>query len=381
MNRKPSADGSWDEVLPCVVLDTVARHPPSVNRFGPTVSTGHRHLVRSGVVRARVLTTATALAATALLGTAVLAGCGGSSNGTDEPNQVVRTTTAIAGAGIVGIDRDTSTACPSPTAPETADPQRIVALSTQALDTACALGLWERVVGAAVDDGATGRPGYLGSGIATIPGVGSPDAPDAAKIGELRPDLILGGNEPAGGGAADPLQAIAPTIFVRAGDDWEQQVRTLGGALGRPNATAAALDDYRQAARTAGGDLFAGQTQASVVRFTDSGGTVAGTDGFAGRVLADVGVQRPPAQRGASFPLDTDDPAAAEGDVVYVSFAGPAGEEHGADVMQSDGWKKLSAAHDKRVWSVADEIWHGSGIVAARALVTDLRDSLNYYGS
>ncbi len=310
-----------------------------------------------------------------LAGALLLAGCG---EATDAANEVVRTTTAVAGANIVGLERDTTNACAPPAPAEgRADPRRIVVIGVQALDTVCALGLWERVVGAVTVDGPAPRPEYLGSGIAAITAVGPSTAPDLKQIADLRPDLILG-TEPAP--AADELRAIAPTTLAPAGDDWQQQVRVLAAALGRPAAAERALQDYRAAARDAGVAMFANQTQASVVTFTSDGESVQGITSFPGRVLGDVGVQRPPAQRAGSFDLDPGRQAAAEGDVIFVSFA-PGGRAHGADVMQSEAWKDLSAAGDKRVWVVDDAIWHGAGIVAAHALLDDLRTSLNDYGS
>jgi iron complex transport system substrate-binding protein len=42
--------------------------------------------------------------------------------------------------------------------------------------------------------------------------------------------------------------------------------------------------------------------------------------------------------------------------------------------MGSDAWKKLSANKDNRVFVVNNEVWQtGEGIVAARAMLSDLR--------
>ena len=53
-----------------------------------------------------------------------------------------------------------------------ADPQRIVVLSGDQLDALCALGLQSRIVAAALPDGATGQPSYLGTVVHDVPARG-----------------------------------------------------------------------------------------------------------------------------------------------------------------------------------------------------------------
>lgn len=329
-------------------------------------------------------------------GCAVLAVAGCGSEADDDASQITRTTTNIAGAGVIGLERDASTACPAPSTPDgaspqqlahaagtstvPADPQRIVVLSTQALDAVCALGLWERVVGAVTLDGPTPQPNYLGSGIAAIPSIGSVGHPDLALIRQARPDLILGGEVP-GSTAWTDLEAIAPAVFTGQSGDWREQFRTTAMALDRASAGDAALADYQRTARDAGVGLNAAQTEASVVRFTGDAITVQGTDSFAGQVLTDTGVRRPASQRDGSFTLSPDSLAAADGDLIYVVIAGTDGKNHAEDVMDSDRWRDLGAANDHRVFAMDDQVWSGNGVTAAKALVADLTDSLNGYVS
>ncbi|WP_345498210.1 iron-siderophore ABC transporter substrate-binding protein [Nocardia callitridis] len=333
------------------------------------------------------------VAVAAVCATVFTAGC----SSTEGEDAVVRTTTNIAGAGVVGLERDTTRSCALPSAPDPAesdtrdvthangvsevpaDPQRIVVLTTSALDAVCAVGLWERVVGTTTLDGPDPQPGYLGYGVIDIPGVGTAAQPDPAKIADLHPDLILG-DTPTGSADYDALRAIAPTVLVGANNSWQAEFSAFAAGLGRTRAAQSALADYRTAAQDTGKALSANQTQASVVRFTDDAIRVQGTDSFAGQVLADAGVQRPTAQRGTSFDVHEGEYAdKLEGDLIYVDLAGEAGKEHGTAVMHSDEFEELSAASDKRVFAVDDTIWHGNGLTAARALLTDLNSSLNGY--
>ncbi|WP_433605851.1 ABC transporter substrate-binding protein [Prescottella agglutinans] len=311
-----------------------------------------------------------------------LTGCGDSAD--DDASTIVRTTTKIAGAGVVSVERDTRAACatPTPADPGATDPRRIVVLDGAAMDSVCALGLWERVVGAATSDGETPQPAYLGTGISLLPSVGPESAPDVDRIAEAAPDLILG-SAPASPELADRLKTVAPTVFV--GDDpvqWKSRFLAAGKALGRSGAARQALDAYTADAARIGTELNARQTQASVIRFRSDATAIEGPGSFSGQVLADANVQRPPYQRIEVASKDIDDLADAEGDLVYVGFDGPGGLEYGTSVMESDAWYDLGAVTDNRVFAVDDEVWNaGNGVVAARAVLTDLQESLNGYVS
>ncbi|WP_369633524.1 ABC transporter substrate-binding protein [Nocardia sp. JMUB6875] len=355
------------------------------NTFASTFSP-LRHLRSVGLVSAATLLTV-----------GLAAGCAKTD---DNSANIVRTTTNIAGAGVVGIERDTSKACPLPSNPDStsgtktvnhaagtsevpADPKRIVVLSTAALDATCALGLWERVVGATTLAGPVPQPGYLGTGVVTIPTVGLNDNPDPAKIAELKPDLIIG--PAADGNRYDALKAIAPTVLVGDENGWQATFTGFAEAMDRKTAAAKALDDYRTAAKDAGIAANSSLTQASVIRFDPNNIQVQGGNTFAAQVLGDAGVQRPAPQRGDSFVVTSlstqSDRNKLEGDLIFLMFNGPDGLKYGKSVMNSDDWKKLGAVSDRREFAVDDTIWHGSGITAARALLDDMRLNLNGYVS
>ena len=143
-----------------------------------------------------------------------LGGCGNlgkdSAAPVSEPT-VITSTTRIAGAGVLGNERSTDDSCaPDPLPADPADsptrpvrhaagetvvktePERIVVLSGDPLDSLCALGLQSRIVGAALPDGSTSQPSYLGTVIHDVPGVGTRSDPDLDAIREANPDLILG---------------------------------------------------------------------------------------------------------------------------------------------------------------------------------------------
>ncbi len=319
---------------------------------------------------------------------------------------MVTPTTQIAGAGVLGNDRKADESCardaaaPDPGPPRLArnaagvvpdeaqvpaDPQRIVVLSGDQLDSLCALGLQSRVVAAALPDGSSTQPSYLGKVVHDAPGVGSRNAPDLKAIAAVRPDLILGSVAltPA---LYPQLAAIAATVFTAApGAAWEDNLRGVGAATGRAAAADALLNGFRQRATDIGAKHDAAHFQVSVVQLTTSSLRVYGANNFPASVLSAVGVDRPPAQRFTDKPFkefgttDTDlarnpDFSAADADIVYVSCASAAAAQRAATVLDSAPWRRLGANRDNRIFVVDDEIWQGGeGLIAARGIVNDLR--------
>jgi iron complex transport system substrate-binding protein len=350
------------------------------------------------------------LAAAAALLTAVavttFSGCsspGGAPSSTAGGQTVITSTTKIADAAVLGNQRRPDQSCapdPTPVDPGPpdrevrhaagstavrADPQRIVVLSGDQLDALCALGLQSRIVGAALPDGSTSQPAYLGTVVHDVPAVGTRSEPDLEAIREAKPDLILG-SETLTPQAYPSLAEIAPTVFTgAAGAAWEDTVRTVGAATGRAAAGTGLVDGFNAAADQTGVQNDAAHFQASVVQLTDTTMRVYGTDNFPGNVLARVGVDRPAAQRFTEKPYieigatDVDlaknpDFSIADGDIVYVSFASPAAKDHAVNVLGSDAWRRLSANKDGRVFIVNNEVWQaGQGIVAGRGMLADLR--------
>jgi iron complex transport system substrate-binding protein len=348
-----------------------------------------------------------AAAATAI-SAALCTGCtteppgGGSS-----PTSVITSTTQIAGAGVLGNQRRPDESCaPQPAEPDPgpptraannaagvqpevaqvrADPQRIVVLSGDQLDALCALGLQSRIVAAALPDGSSSQPSYLGTVVHRLPGVGTRSSPDLGAIGAARPDLILGSQ------ALTPklysaLAAIAPTVFTGApGAAWEDNLRGVGAATGRADAAGGVIDDFTKKAHDDGAAHDAAHYQASIVQFTENTIRVYGAENFPASVLTTVGLDRPASQRFSDKPYiemgstDADlagnpDFSAADADLVYVSFASPAAKDRAATIFDSHPWRKLAANRDNRIFVVNNEIWQtGEGVVAARGVIDDLR--------
>jgi len=348
---------------------------------------------------------AAATAISAALCTACTTGSHG--GGSSSASSVITSTTQIAGAGVLGNQRRPDDSCaPQPAEPDPgpetrtahnaagvqpdtaqvrSDPQRIIVLSGDQLDALCALGLQSRIVAAALPDGSSSQPSYLGTVVHRLPGVGTRSSPDLAAIGAAKPDLILGsqGLTPK---LYSALAAIAPTVFTAPpGAAWEDNLSRVGEATGRADAAQGVIDDFTKKAHDDGAAHDAPHYQASIVQFTDNTIRVYGAKNFPASVLAAVGVDRPASQRFTDKPYielgstDADlagnpDFSAADGDLVYVSFATPSAKDRAATIFDSGPWRKLAANRDNRIFVVNNEIWQtGEGVVAARGVIDDLR--------
>ncbi|MBJ7336230.1 iron-siderophore ABC transporter substrate-binding protein [Mycolicibacterium sp.] len=348
--------------------------------------------------------TAAAAAVTTAVLVTLATGCGGTSEKPGNPqsaSSVVTSTTKIAGAGVLGNERRPDESCAAGPAqlddgPPTrevrhaagttevpADPQRIVVLSGDQLDALCALGLQSRIVAAALPDGSTTQPSYLGTVVHDVPGAGDRSSPDLGAIKAANADLILG-SQALTPTAYGELSAIAPTVFTGPpGPGWQDTLRTVGAATGRVDAANQLIDGFEQAADKTGADNDATHYQVSVVQLTENTMKVFGIDDFPASVLGAVGVDRPATQRFKDKPYEeistsevskSTDFSTADGDVVYLSFDSPAAKDRAPEVLGSDAWKKLSATRDNRVFVVNDEVWQtGEGIVAARGILDDLK--------
>ncbi len=357
---------------------------------------------REGPAAARSLglaAVATAVSVTLLSG----CGSGGSPSSPGAQQSVITSTTKIASAGVLGNERRPDESCaPDPAAVDPgppdrevrhaagttqvrADPQRIVVLSGDQLDALCALGLQSRIVAAALPDGSSSQPSYLGKVIHDVPAAGTRTAPDLDAIRAANPDLILG-SQALTPDAFGGLSAIAPTVFTGPpGAAWRDDLRTVGAATGRLDAANGLIDGFEQAADKTGADNDATHFQASVVQLTDTTMRVYGADNFPASVLAAVGVDRPAAQRFTDKPYteigitdedlkNSPDFSSADGDILYISFDSPAARDRAPMVLESQAWRKLSANRDNRVFAVNNEVWQtGEGVVAARGILADLR--------
>lgn len=310
-------------------------------------------------VGARTTTMLAALAA-CVTAAGALTGCSA-----DEPIQqplasISTTTTRMASANIVGLDRQDQRACAAPTEAPFA-PDSIAVADPALLDGLCALGLQDRIVGVV-----GGAPTYLGERISGLPELTA--RTDAA--------ITLGtASSPAANRASGHTRTLpAP------GDGWKDAFESLAAAVRMPAEGRAVLKKYADAVAAAATATDARQAVVSLVRFTEDGKAWAmGTAPLAAQVLADLGAQRPaPQRRSEPVLMSGDDFSAAEGDLIYVSYEGDGGKKAGLQAMTSQPWNDLRAVVAHRQLLVQDASWYSpGGPVAASAVLHDVSNTLN----
>ena len=270
-------------------------------------------------------------------------------------------------------------------------PERILALGVGAVDTACALGLQDLVVGTAglPHDAAV----YLPDPLVALPALDLGGGADAAGITDsargLAPDLIvLAGTADLDPALVDALSVVAPTV-VYPGDvlDWSDATESVADAYGRPRAGGDLLLDVIDRARFTEGATTPSDTWVSLVSVADGSGEgarVQDPDTLGSLMLEAVDAGRPPAQRtraGERVPPLPESPAVGDeldGDVIFAVVGGrPESEEAAREVFTSDRWRELDAAGANRVFVMDRAVWEGAGPVAARAVLEDIRKSIN----
>ena len=128
-------------------------------------------------------------------------------------------------------------------------------------------------------------------------------------------------------------------------------------------------------------------TWVSLVSVTGTDGdgvTVQAPDTLGSLMLEAVGAGRPPSQRtrdGERIPPLPESPALGDeldGDVIFAVVGGaPGAAEDARQVFASGRWVDLDAVGANRMFVVDRAVWEGAGPVAARAVLEDIRKSIN----
>lgn len=114
------------------------------------------------------------------------------------------------------------------------NPKKVVVFDNGSLDTLDALGVGDKVVGAATDN----LPAYLDD-YKKVDSAGGIKEPDLEKINQMKPDLIIISGRQSD--FLEQLKEIAPTMYlaVDTSDTWnsiKQNVETLGKIFGKEKA-------------------------------------------------------------------------------------------------------------------------------------------------
>jgi iron complex transport system substrate-binding protein len=273
-----------------------------------------------------------------------------------------------------------------------ARPQRVVALSEPTLDAALALGV--RPIGATAGRGQGTISAYLQRRAGKLASVGILGQPNIERIAALRPDVILiDGTATPDDSIVDKLKAFAPTVFVsKNGGDWKAAFAATADILGRKDEGAKLLRAYD--ARVADIRSRLGENARAEISIVRWGGiglpAVLKSELAAPRVLADLGLQRPPFQRGRgpghTVPVSLERIDALDGDWIFFGALGAGGAGGGVSETPADvasakeaigyakdtpGFTDLKAYKEGHVVPVDGSAWTSAGGYLAEQVVLD----------
>ena len=266
-------------------------------------------------------------------------------------------------------------------------PERILALGAGAVDVACGLGLQDLVVGT------SGLPFdadvFLPDSLVNLPviDVESSAAVDAAASArELKPDLIvLAGSAHLDPDVVEALEDVAPTVIYDADIlKWTDATEAIADAYGRPRAGGDLLLQVIDVAQSTESAATPSDTQVSLVSVNGDDVILQYPDTLGSLMLEAVNAGRPPAQRtmdGERIPPLPQSPHLGDeldGDVIFaVVGGGPDSEDAARQVFATTRWTDLDAVGARRMFVVDRAVWEGAGPVAAKAVLTDMRKSIN----
>lgn len=264
----------------------------------------------------------------------------------------------------------------------TAEPQRVVVVSTGQADALLTLGVVP--VGSTSGDGADMIPQYLydafpadKAALDAVTPVGTRLAPDLETIATAKPDLIL--MNKAGKDAQalyESLSAVAPTVVTQGtGLYWKQDFLLLADALGKTGQAQQWLDGYYADAAAFGASLTDPPT-VSLLRKNGDRIRIFGVASFAGSVAEDAALPRPESQQftdETSQEISTEQLGQADGDWIFYGVQG--GDE--AELTAAPLWPTLQAVAAGRAVEVDDDAFYlNTGPTAARDVLATFQTSL-----
>jgi iron complex transport system substrate-binding protein len=251
-------------------------------------------------------------------------------------------------------------------------PQRVVALDTNELDDALALGV--KPVGMVLAIAGQPAEEYLQDRVDGIAIVGTIAQPSLERIASLKPDLILS-SKMRHQAIYTQLSRIAPTVFTeRTGVTWKENLKVHADALNRAADGERVMLDYQQRVEAFKNGLGPNKPTVSVVRFTQDRVRAYAIGSFSGTVLQDAGLNRPPLEQADTTWLEIglEIIPQLDADVMFVCSYGNAGAVE-ARFREDPLWSRLEVVKRGAVHKVSDDHWMlGIGPLAAGRILDDL---------
>lgn len=254
-----------------------------------------------------------------------------------------------------------------------ARPQRVVALDTDAVDDLVSLGI--KPVGMTTSKGANPIPDYLVPLVGQVQTVGELNQPNLEAIAALKPDLILS-SKLRHDKLYPQLSQIAPTVFsIRPGFTWKGNFSLVADSIGEETRAEQVMGEYQKHVAELKNQV-GGDKTISLVRFMPGKIRLYGNKSLIGVILTDAGLKRPQKQNidELAAEISAENISEADGDLLFWTSYGTPDATGETSVIQSTGWKNLSAVSSGHAHRVNDDTWFlGLGPTGANLIVKDLK--------
>lgn len=264
------------------------------------------------------------------------------------------------------------------------NPQRVVVLDTDALDSAITLGV--KPVGAVTAEAGAPMSTYLPPDkLQSIKQVGLIMEPNLEAIDGLNPDLIIS-SKARDEKSYKELSKIAPTVFTETtGPEWRKNFELHADVLGKKEEAKQVVADYEkhvaEVTEALGGAEKAAQTTVGFVRFIEGADTrLYMNDTFIGSILKDLKVDRPANVDTTGFSLDISPERISDGnsDVMFYSTYGDPAKAKETSITGGKLWKNLAAVKNGEAFRVDDSLWMlGIGYTGANQILGEIKEKLS----
>jgi iron complex transport system substrate-binding protein len=272
-------------------------------------------------------------------------------------------------AGCRPVAHELGAACVPPA------PRRVATLDFYVYELVAALGV-EPVAVNEPDN----LPSYLGELSPDVADIGTNDQPNLETLAALDPDLIIAPTYHED--VYDELSRIAPTVavYTSEGTRWKESLVKVGEALGKPLEAERLLAEYEERVRSLQVALGAQRSEIDVSAVAVFGdGPFAFLEGStAGLLLADVGLPRPPAQRGPGEFLQITEERIPDldGDVLFVATPNREQARLALDQLTRNPlWSRLGVVQRGNAHQVGQH-WILAGPLSSGRMLDDLERHL-----
>lgn len=257
------------------------------------------------------------------------------------------------------------------------NPEKVVVFDNGSLDTLDALGVGDKVVGAATDN----LPEYLAD-YKKVDSAGGIKEPDLEKINQMKPDLIIISGRQSD--FLDQLKEIAPTMYlaVDTSDTWnsiKQNVETLGKIFGKEKAAKEQLAELETSIKETKTKAEESKDKALTVLVNEGQLSTYGKDSRFGIVYdtfgfaqADDAIKASTHGQSVSYEYVLD----KNPDVLFVVDRTKAigGDDSNNNVADNELVAQTTAGKNKKVISLQPDVWYlsGGGLESVKMMLEDV---------